>query len=111
MRSIFLCYWTFVLPRLFCNEVHSGETAMECSEVRNRTSKCCADYFWKSDSNTCEKCKPGYVGINCSDQCPKGFYGDGCDYKCPSGCSECHLVKGECFKSITGICGECFIIA
>ncbi|XP_062570622.1 protein draper-like [Saccostrea cucullata] len=101
MRSFYLCYWTFVVPRLFCNEVRSGENALECTEVKNGTSKCCADYIWKSNSNKCEKCNPGYVGIKCSDQCPKGFYGDGCYYKCHSECSECHYVTGECFTSTT----------
>ncbi|XP_062600200.1 uncharacterized protein LOC134261822 [Saccostrea cucullata] len=43
---------------------------------------CCAFYKWSSETGQCEKCLPGYSGVNCSEPCPYPFYGDECQGKC-----------------------------
>ncbi|XP_056013948.1 scavenger receptor class F member 2-like isoform X2 [Ostrea edulis] len=43
---------------------------------------CCPDYKWNVESQRCEKCLPGYLGINCSIMCLYPYYGEECQEEC-----------------------------
>ncbi|XP_078316194.1 uncharacterized protein LOC111099618 [Crassostrea virginica] len=60
--------------------------------LKNR--KCCEGYIWDLNKGICEKCKPGYIGPNCSIKCPHPAYGDTCQEICNCSEDECDSVTG-----------------
>ncbi|XP_062599153.1 platelet endothelial aggregation receptor 1-like [Saccostrea cucullata] len=75
---------------------------------------CCPDYKWNIKSQRCEKCLPGYIGINCSYKCPYPSYGEACQAKCDCEKDTCDVSTGcfyektECLPGYGGInCTKC----
>lgn len=63
-------------------------------------SGCCDGYFWSYKNNSCESCRPGYIGINCTTSCPYPTYGHGCQGKCDCIEDKCDVSTG-CEPNIT----------
>ncbi|XP_062587663.1 multiple epidermal growth factor-like domains protein 10 [Saccostrea cucullata] len=60
---------------------------------------CCANYKWNNETQQCEKCLPGYSGVNCSQSCPFPFFGEGCQERCDCDNNTCD-VSTDC-KNVT----------
>ncbi|XP_062600201.1 multiple epidermal growth factor-like domains protein 10 [Saccostrea cucullata] len=63
--SSFLCSFSAAIP--ICEKSLKG---------------CCSNYKWNYETQQCEKCLPGYTGVNCNQTCPYPLYGVGCQTKC-----------------------------
>ncbi|XP_056013964.1 protein draper-like isoform X1 [Ostrea edulis] len=70
---------------LHCSDVPKCETGFK---------NCCPDYKWNVESQRCEKCLPGYLGINCSIMCPYPYYGEGCQEECDCERDLCNVSVG-----------------
>lgn len=55
---------------------------------------CCIGYFMSPENNKCEKCIPGYIGLNCSEKCPFPFYGENCKDMCNCSNETCDVSTG-----------------
>lgn len=63
-------------------------------------SGCCDGYFWSYKNNSCESCRPGYNGINCTTSCPYPSYGHQCQGNCDCVEDNCDVSTG-CEPNIT----------
>nr|XP_034331335.1 multiple epidermal growth factor-like domains protein 11 [Crassostrea gigas] len=84
------------------------------SMCKDTIDGCCIGYFWNPKNNVCEKCMPGYIGLNCSYKCPFPFYGEKCMQRCNCSNETCDVSTGcrglttlpafttECMPGYTG---------
>uniref|UniRef100_A0A8W8JGW4 Multiple epidermal growth factor-like domains 6 n=1 Tax=Magallana gigas TaxID=29159 RepID=A0A8W8JGW4_MAGGI len=81
--SIFMTSYTFALR---CEGFYKG---------------CCPGSSWNSTSQQCERCTPGYSGVNCSFPCPYPSYGVECQQSCNCIQDLCDVSTG-CMNSNKG---------
>nr|XP_034333986.1 protein draper-like [Crassostrea gigas] len=62
---------------------------------------CCPGSSWNSTSQQCERCTPGYSGVNCSFPCPYPSYGVECQQSCNCIQDLCDVSTG-CMNSNKG---------
>uniref|UniRef100_A0A8W8JRR0 SAP domain-containing protein n=1 Tax=Magallana gigas TaxID=29159 RepID=A0A8W8JRR0_MAGGI len=55
---------------------------------------CCIGYYRASENNKCEKCMPGYIGLNCTYKCPFPYYGENCKNICNCSNKTCDVATG-----------------
>nr|XP_034333983.1 cell death abnormality protein 1-like [Crassostrea gigas] len=55
---------------------------------------CCPGSSWNSKTQQCERCMPGYSGINCTSLCPYPQYGVDCQRKCNCSKDRCDVSTG-----------------
>ncbi|XP_062587055.1 scavenger receptor class F member 2-like [Saccostrea cucullata] len=79
-----------------------GVHSSEIPKCETGFKSCCPDFKWNIRSQQCEKCTPGYIGINCSSKCPFPFYGEDCQSKCDCQKDICDFSAG-CAATTTGI--------
>lgn len=68
---------------------------------------CCDGFFRSNKNNSCELCRPGYIGKNCTSSCPYPTYGHGCQGICDCGKDKCDVSTG-CESNIT-VCSPGYI--
>lgn len=68
----------------------TAESAGNCTE---NIDGCCFGYF-RISKNICEKCMPGYVGLNCTSTCPHPTYGERCQGYCNCSNETCDVSTG-----------------
>uniref|UniRef100_A0A8W8JQN1 Uncharacterized protein n=1 Tax=Magallana gigas TaxID=29159 RepID=A0A8W8JQN1_MAGGI len=79
LSFIFSKFNFVVVSQSICNETIDG---------------CCIGYVRNPKNNICEKCMPGYIGLNCSNKCPFPFYGDKCKERCHCSNETCDVSTG-----------------
>ncbi|XP_078334363.1 laminin subunit alpha lam-3-like isoform X1 [Crassostrea virginica] len=60
----------------------------------NLNNGCCLGYTWNPSSQSCEKCTPGYTGLNCTIRCPYPSYGENCQRNCTCSKEDCDVSTG-----------------
>nr|XP_022286422.1 multiple epidermal growth factor-like domains protein 10 isoform X2 [Crassostrea virginica] len=82
--KVFLVTCLMMLPR----SVQSKPPKCE------KNNGCCLGYTWNPSSQSCEKCTPGYTGLNCTIRCPYPSYGENCQRKCNCSKEDCDVSTG-----------------
>lgn len=55
---------------------------------------CCTGSLWNASTQQCERCMPGYSGVNCSLKCPYPYYGTDCQRTCKCSRDLCDVSTG-----------------
>uniref|UniRef100_A0A8W8LNF1 Uncharacterized protein n=1 Tax=Magallana gigas TaxID=29159 RepID=A0A8W8LNF1_MAGGI len=88
---------------LICMFIMEYITVLVMYEMPDRYYKgCCVGFYWNSNNNICELCRPGYFGLNCTDKCPYPTYGDRCQGYCDCSNDTCDVSTG-CITLTTDI--------
>ncbi|XP_052710775.1 cell death abnormality protein 1-like [Crassostrea angulata] len=82
---------SFGLQTLICIFVTSYTSASRCERFYKG---CCPGSSWNSSTEQCERCMPGYSGLNCSSPCPYPLYGVECQKSCNCNRDLCDVSTG-----------------
>lgn len=103
-KSGYTCGW-MILSFMFSKFDFIVVSQAVCNDTLDR---CCIGYFRSIENNKCEKCMPGYTGLNCSDKCPFPFYGDRCQNMCDCNNETCDVSTGcRDLTTLTTLTTEC----
>nr|XP_034316682.1 multiple epidermal growth factor-like domains protein 10 [Crassostrea gigas] len=91
-----------VVQMLTCMFMTRYTTASGCERFYKG---CCHGFFWNSKTKQCERCMPGYTGVNCSSSCPYPYYGVDCQRTCKCSRDKCEVSTG--CNSLTTVQIEC----
>nr|XP_011452067.2 scavenger receptor class F member 1-like [Crassostrea gigas] len=62
--------------------------------TRNGKYVCCSGYKMNKTSGNCDKCPPGYTGVDCAYRCHYPTYGEDCFMTCECPAETCDFMSG-----------------
>lgn len=83
-----------------CVLINPTARAARC--LQNGIDVCCSGYILNKTSGQCDKCPPGYTGMDCAYRCHYPTYGDDCFMGCDCSADLCDFVSGCKDTSTTG---------
>nr|XP_022295704.1 uncharacterized protein LOC111105625 [Crassostrea virginica] len=72
MEFVFFLVFICTFKRFFCQDCRGNDG----------TVVCCGGYHWNSTLQSCQPCRIGFYGPNCSDACVYPGYGKDCQMEC-----------------------------
>lgn len=82
-----------ILEIFICTFMPSYTTAIRCEGNRFYKGGCPGS-SWNTETQQCERCMPGYNGINCTLLCPYPRYGVDCQRSCNCSKDLCNVSTG-----------------
>nr|XP_022294668.1 multiple epidermal growth factor-like domains protein 6 isoform X2 [Crassostrea virginica] len=87
--NVNICFIVFTFS---IQMVHAGTLPPLCN--RDGKQVCCSGYKRSDTTGLCDKCPPGYTGVECTFKCSNSYYGDECSSKCDCPQELCDFVSG-----------------
>ncbi|XP_078314556.1 uncharacterized protein LOC111103576 [Crassostrea virginica] len=84
MEFVFFLLFICTFKRFFCQDCRGNDG----------TVVCCGGYHWNSTLQSCQPCRIGFNGPNCSDACVYPGYGKDCQMECNCTKSLCSHIDG-----------------